>query len=179
MKVAIVPCISPNMSSLNWATRMYGNSLLVRKGRQIQFWHVHETRQRSWRKELFQVRFYLYWEWLDKSREEWFLENIPPTRPVLIIEDGHSSHISMEVIKLAQEDMHLLFLPSNTTHLLQPLDVAVFNPFKSYLNKACQKSLSSNPGRVVVLAQGYISCKYREWIHEGCYLSTGSRSNYR
>ena len=69
------------------------------------------------------VRKYLEWF---KS----FLKNIPPTRPVLVIEDGHSSHISLEVIKLAQNnDVHLLCLPSHTTHILQPLDISVFKPF--------------------------------------------------
>ena len=38
---------------------------------------------------------------------EWFrffVASIPPTRPVLLIEDAHSSHISLEVIKLAKEN---------------------------------------------------------------------------
>ena len=33
-----------------------------------------------------------------------FLSCIPPTRPVLLIEYGHSSHISIDVIKLAREN---------------------------------------------------------------------------
>ena len=67
---------------------------------------------------------------LDNSRK--IFENIPPSRPVLIIEDGrHSSHIFMEVIKLAQDnDVHLLCLPSHTTHILQTLDTS---PFKTFL----------------------------------------------
>ena len=68
----------------------------------------------------------LYLEWF-----RFFLANIPPTRPVLLIEDGHSSHISMEVIELARcNNIHVLCLPSHTTHLLQPLDVGVFKSLK-------------------------------------------------
>ena len=59
----------------------------------------------------------LYLEWF-----KFFLRNIPPARPVLIIEDGHSLHISMDVIKLAQENnMTLLCLPTHMAHILQPL----------------------------------------------------------
>ena len=46
----------------------------------------------------------LYLKWF-----RFFIEQIPPTRPVLLIQDGHSSHISLELIELAkQNDIHLL-----------------------------------------------------------------------
>ena len=61
----------------------------------------------------------LFLEWFN-SFIEWFnsfIEWIPPARPVLIIEVGHASHISLDVIKLAKEnDIHLLCLPSHSTH---------------------------------------------------------------
>ena len=34
-------------------------------------------------------------------------------------------------------------------HILQPLDISVFKPFKSFFNKACKKFLFSNPGQVI------------------------------
>ena len=87
----------------------------------------------------------LYLEWL-----RFFISSIPAARPVLLIEDGHSSHISLEVIELAQEnDIHLLCLPSHTSHLLQPLDVGVFKSLKSFFNKACKQFMADNPGCVV------------------------------
>ena len=87
----------------------------------------------------------LYLEWF-----RFFISSIPASRPVLLIEDGHSSHISLEVIKLAQEnDIHLLCLPSHTSHLLQPLDVGVFKSLKSFFSKACKQFMASNPGCVV------------------------------
>ena len=65
----------------------------------------------------------LYIEWF-----KFFLRNIPPACPVLLIQDGHSSHISIELTEMAlSNNVHLLCLPSHTTHLLQPLDVGVFN----------------------------------------------------
>nr|XP_026483579.1 uncharacterized protein LOC113391735 [Vanessa tameamea] len=53
-------------------------------------------------------------------------------RPVLIIYDGHSTHVDAKVIELAiKNDVTILKLPPHTSHLLQPLDVAVFKSFKS------------------------------------------------
>ena len=87
----------------------------------------------------------LFLEWF-----QFFVRSIPPTRPVLLIFDGHSSHISLELIELAQEhDVHLLCLPSHTSHLLQPLDVGVFKALKSAFNKAYKKYMAKNPGCVV------------------------------
>ena len=50
-----------------------------------------------------------------------FLSNIPPSRPVLLIMDGHGSHVSIDVIQLAQDnDFHPLRLPAHTTHICSP-----------------------------------------------------------
>ena len=79
-----------------------------------------------------------------------FIKSIPPPRPVLLIEDGHGSHITLDVIELARKnDMHLLCLPSHTSHILQPLDIGVFQSFKSGYSKACRKYKMENPGRVI------------------------------
>ena len=66
----------------------------------------------------------LYLKWF-----KFFIASIPPIRPVLLIEDGHASHTSIEVIELARDND--ICLPSHTTHLLQPLDVGVFKSLKS------------------------------------------------
>ena len=52
-----------------------------------------------------------------------FLEQSPPARPtcILLIQDGHSSHISLELIKLAkQNDIHLLLLTAHMTRFATP-----------------------------------------------------------
>ena len=87
----------------------------------------------------------LYIEWF-----RFFISLIPAIRPVLLVMDGHCSHMSLEVIQLAQEnDIHLLCLPSHTSHLLQPLDVGVFKSLKSFYSKACKQFMVDNPGCVV------------------------------
>ena len=47
---------------------------------------------------------------------QFFLSNIPPTWPVLLIEDGHASHLSIAVIEIARANgVHMLCLPAHTT----------------------------------------------------------------
>lgn len=56
-----------------------------------------------------------------------FLKSIPPTRPVLVVQDGHSSHVLIELIEIACEnEVGLLCLPAHTSHILQPLDFGFF-----------------------------------------------------
>ena len=81
---------------------------------------------------------------------EFFLKCIPPVRPVLLIQDGHSTHISIQLIEMARENnVCLLCLPAHTSHILQPLDVGVFKSFKSNFNKVCGNYMKQNPGRVI------------------------------
>lgn len=50
----------------------------------------------------------------------------------IIIGDNLSAHISFEAVQLCEtNDIKFVFLPSNSTHMLQPLDVAVYAPLKS------------------------------------------------
>jgi hypothetical protein len=55
----------------------------------------------------------------------------------LLILDGHGSHHTIEFIQYCDEHNIIPFgLPPNLTHLLQPLDVVVFQPLKHYHAKA-------------------------------------------
>ena len=92
----------------------------------------------------------LYLRWF-----KFFLSQIPPLRPILLIQDGHSnsSHITVDLIQLAKEnDIHIMCLPSHTTHVLQPLDVGVFSSFKHHAGKALNALVRSSPGRVPTTA---------------------------
>lgn len=52
-------------------------------------------------------------------------------RPILIIYDGHSTHITIALIELAMENnITILKLPPHISHLLQPLDLSVFRSLK-------------------------------------------------
>ncbi|CAG5003196.1 unnamed protein product [Parnassius apollo] len=48
-----------------------------------------------------------------------------------LIGDNLSSHLSIDLIrKCYEKDIHFIFLPANSTHITQPLDVAFFRPMK-------------------------------------------------
>ena len=60
-----------------------------------------------------------------------FIPNLPPVRPVLLLQDNHSSHLSFDLVKICrQNNIILLNLPPHTTHILQPLD-HLFDTLKS------------------------------------------------
>lgn len=52
-------------------------------------------------------------------------------KPILLIFDGHGSHLTYKTIKQAMDNgIIILCLPPNSSHALQPLDVGVFAPMK-------------------------------------------------
>uniref|UniRef100_A0A1B6JFL2 DDE-1 domain-containing protein n=2 Tax=Homalodisca TaxID=139475 RepID=A0A1B6JFL2_9HEMI len=68
--------------------------------------------------------------------EKWLINFANQTKnlekPVLVLFDGHGSHLTYNVTRVARDnDIILLCLPPNTSHALQPLDVGVFAPMKS------------------------------------------------
>lgn len=59
---------------------------------------------------------------------------VPP--PHCLIVDGHSSHIAWKVVKYALDhNIHMICLPSKSTHLLQPLDVGCFGVLQTTYEK--------------------------------------------
>ena len=67
--------------------------------------------------------------------------------PVVLIVDGHSTHIDLEVSKLCRDlQIHLYCLPPHTSHVLQPLDVGFFSSLKVSWGKAFENYKFSNPG---------------------------------
>ena len=69
--------------------------------------------------------------------------------PKVLISDNLSSHLSVEIISQCQaNDIRFVFLPPNSTHITQPLDVAFFRPVKMAWRKIlCEwKSRPGNAG---------------------------------
>ena len=94
------------------------------------------------------MELFSYW------MKDLFLPSIPPTRPVLLLLDGHSSHYEPETIHYAaSQDVVVLCLPPHTTHVSQPLDVSFFKPLKVYWSEVCHRYIQDNPGRVVTKYQ--------------------------
>ncbi|CAG4995819.1 unnamed protein product [Parnassius apollo] len=71
---------------------------------------------------------------------------MPPERPVVLLMDSHSAHIGAEVLKVAKDNQVYLFtFPAHCTHLLQPLDVGIFKPLKSYWRDSMNRYMNDNP----------------------------------
>lgn len=63
-------------------------------------------------------------------------------KPILLIFDGHGSHLTEEIHQLAlSHNIHLFCLPAHTTHKLQPLDVGIFGPLGNAFSKRCDEVL--------------------------------------
>ena len=74
-------------------------------------------------------------EWLQKI----FIPKTAPRDPSevrLLVLDGHGSHETDDFMwECYSNNIQLLFLPPHTSHVLQPLDLAVFSPLKTYYRK--------------------------------------------
>jgi len=78
------------------------------------------------------------------------LHSFPPATPVILVQDGHRSHISIELIEMAcANDVTLLYMPVDTSHVLQSLDVGVFKSFQASFNKTCGNYMRQHPGQVI------------------------------
>jgi hypothetical protein len=76
------------------------------------------------------------------------LSSIGTECPVLIIYDGHSTHIDQSIIETAiKENIKILKLPPHSSHLLQPLDLSVFKSFKGTWDDKLIKRQRQNLGR--------------------------------
>ena len=88
----------------------------------------------------------LFYGWLKYH----FTPSIPPARPVVLLLDGHSSHINLDAAKFARENgIELYLLPPHTTHALQPCDVGLFKPLKEQWNRCVSKYICEHDGEVV------------------------------
>ncbi|CDO76318.1 hypothetical protein BN946_scf184751.g10 [Trametes cinnabarina] len=68
--------------------------------------------------------------------------------PVLLILDGHNSHITAAMRQLAIENnIHIFQLPPHTTHRLQPLDVGVFTHLQEAWLRRCNQFYNTSFGR--------------------------------
>ena len=93
--------------------------------------------------------------WMDQELfDAWlschFLRYAPPTRPLLLLLDGHASHYSPHAIRFAAKEKVIMFaLPPHTTHVTQPLDRSCFSPLKVAWREVCHTFMAENPGKRV------------------------------
>ncbi|KAJ2937446.1 hypothetical protein O0L34_g19354 [Tuta absoluta] len=77
-----------------------------------------------------------------------------PTNPSLLIMDYHESHLSIDALNLAKAaGVTILTLHPHTTAKMQPLDVGLNGPFKTYYNFAVDSWLLRHPGQRFTIYQ--------------------------
>ena len=78
---------------------------------------------------------------------EHFERTVPGSvkRPLVLVYDGYGSHYNDEIVaKAIQLQIILVLLPANSTHLIQPLDISVFKPFKTVLKREVDSFMINN-----------------------------------
>lgn len=76
-----------------------------------------------------------------------WLKNENIERPILFFVDGHVSHMTHHLSKFCSANgIELFALFPNSTHLLQPMDVAVFRPLKNAWKKEVRNWRMENSG---------------------------------
>jgi len=77
-----------------------------------------------------------------------------PEDPVLLILDNHTSHLSLAAIEYCRKhSIVMLTLPPHGSHMMQPLDVTFFGPFKTFYSQACDNWVVNHPGRPITERQ--------------------------
>lgn len=71
-----------------------------------------------------------FYEYFVNYFYKWLVQN-KISLPIIVFLDGHKSHLTYHLSKFCSEkNIVLIALPPNCTHVMQPLDVAVFRPVK-------------------------------------------------
>jgi 4-hydroxybenzoate polyprenyltransferase len=98
-------------------------------------------------------------EWLERV----FIPGTQPATPEprLLVLDGHGSHETTQFIWLYyKHNIHLLFLPPHTSHVLQPLDLAVFSSLKAAYRKELN-ILVNLTDSTAIGKRGFLECYRR------------------
>lgn len=85
-----------------------------------------------------------------------FIEFTKPSkdRPIFLLYDNHSSHVSLKATQLAKANgVIILTIPPHTSHRVQPLDVGVYSSFKHYYSLKQKQWTELHPGQTITLAE--------------------------
>lgn len=89
----------------------------------------------------------VFLQWL-----QYFVHQVRPSpeKTILLLMDNHISHKYYPALEFAREN-NVVFLsfPPHTTNKLQPLDRAVYGPFKTFFEQEINTFQKAHPGRIV------------------------------
>lgn len=73
---------------------------------------------------------------------------------ILLLMDNHESHITVKAVNFCRDNgITILTFPPHTSHKLQPLDIGVFGPFKTYCATSFNDWMTMNPGKTITIKQ--------------------------
>lgn len=81
-----------------------------------------------------------------------FVEQVRPTadKKVLLLLDNHESHKYYPALEYAtMNNVVIVSLAPHTTHKMQPMDVAVYGPFKTHFEREVNTFQKTYPGRII------------------------------
>lgn len=88
-----------------------------------------------------------FYEYVANIFHPWLVTN-KIEMPVILFVDGHTSHLTMAVSEFCgKNEIVLISFIANATHILQPLDVAVFRPLKMEWKKSIHTWRMKNNGK--------------------------------
>ena len=109
----------------------------------------------------------VFYPWLQKSEIAF---------PVIIYLDGHSSHVTVPLVKFCREEqIELIALFRNATNIMQPLDIAFFHPSKEMSRSTIIKYKAEK--NISRLKKEYVSAllfqKLESYINEKKIIQNG------
>lgn len=127
--VSIIECISASGRSLRPSVILSGKTLQTPWfDAEFPLWQFSAS-PKGWNSSEHAV------QWLEGN----FLPSTRPATPSewrLLILDQHCSHLSIEFMwKCYEGNVRALYLPARSSHVMQPLDVTVFGPLKTYYHQ--------------------------------------------
>lgn len=126
--------------------------------------------------------------WFDMDQfEKWFFEILLPKIKELenpgkkiVIGDNLASHFSPTVIEACEENnIYMTAFPPNSTHLMQPLDVAVFAPFKKKWREILDKWRSETKSSSSIPKEYFPTLLNRLWVALSQNVSNNLKSGFR
>ena len=67
----------------------------------------------------------------------------------LLLYDRHDSHISAKFVDYAiKNNIEIILLPPHSSHLLQPLDIAIFSPLKRAISSRLHRLMQTGISRL-------------------------------
>lgn len=169
--VSIIECVS--------AAGRYTKPLIIFKGANLQStwfpidnrpdWH-YTVSENGWTSNAIGL------QWLETK----FLPESAPANPSewrLLICDGHGSHATIDFMWMAKTNhVFILYLPSHTSHLLQPLDLSFFGPLKQKYRIELHRLAALSNSAPVKRAQFITLYKEARAAINDTHITTGFRT---